>query len=180
MEAVWILGGAKHSRLYINARAATIAVGPAEMANYDKLFPMVAISYPFEEFAMVTTLANAMKKVGAEPVVHLWDLSVPEPEVAIHFGIQRPDLYVLQTLGVGWHDPTQESIADIVGCTEVFTLAEANTIRKQAAEFMELFHRIGAVVVGIGEETSEESSLFLPTVQFVAHTVVNTPPRMEA
>lgn len=171
MKAIWILGGEKRVRLHVEAKAATIAVSSAEVPSNPTFFPIIAVTYPFEEYALVVKIANEMKLQGAAPRVYLWNMERLEPEVVVWFGIEKPTPAFLERLGV--------QPLDTLTCEVVFTFAEANAFREQVGTFMKLFRELGFFLVAVAEEEPVETNLLQPTVQFLVEEIVHNKPTIE-
>lgn len=178
MEILWMLGGPKVSRVYVNARAAYVKVGPAHLESAGGRFPMIAITYPPLEHSIVHKIASAMKAKDMVPQVHLWDLDKPDPEVAVWFGLDKPKTRLLQEIGLTRKQTASAGIAELMPCGELFTLAEANTFKAQAEEFMELFKYNGFLMVGIAEENGDQER-FNSTEKFMVETVIHKAPTIE-
>lgn len=81
MNVTWMLGGPHRSRAYVDARAATIAVGLGELPPNQIRFPTVSVTYQFEQYATVMKIGGEMKAKNLLPRIYLWDTDKPEQKL---------------------------------------------------------------------------------------------------
>ncbi len=179
MNVTWMLGGPHRSRAYVDARAATIAVGLGELPPNQIRFPTVSITYQFEQYTTVMKVGTEMKAKNLLPRIYLWDTDKPEPEVAVWFGVKTPDQAFLQKLGLVYPGSSSALIAQAMSCEEMFTVAEANTIKRQAREFIEEFANLGFAMVMVSEEGADVPPLVQPQLQFMVKTITRRAPTFD-
>lgn len=141
-----ILAGGGGVRCYLGACATFVRVGMLKFKDEVHTHPCIEVSYDLEALTPLSKLFHEMKKQMKNPEVYVWDEGKPEPEVAVIFRLQNPDLETVRIMG--------GKIGEMMQCSEVVATGEANTDQASLREFLAALSHEGQAALIVTDSTS--------------------------